>query len=119
MTVPVTTTAEGLPLPYILVWEPMSAAARTAFLARARVAKCADCYNVDLIGPEPHTELQVRINGGPATLRTFNVPALAYVAPRDESHTLQVFDAQNNAVSPLISVDADPGSYYILRITAP
>jgi hypothetical protein len=114
------TPEEGPPLPYILRLEPMTAAARTAFLARARAANCADCFNVDLIGPEPYVELRVKIDDDdPPVLRTFEVPSLAFVAPADEPRTLQAFDLQDNPVSPPISVDVAPDRYYVLRIVTP
>ena len=112
-------TPEG-PLPYLLRFEPMPAARRTAFLARARAADCATCYNVDLIGPQPYVELRVRIDDeDPPALRTFGVPSLVFVEPRDEPRTLQAFDLEGNPASPPISVEVVPDSYYILRIVAP
>jgi hypothetical protein len=98
----------------------MPAARRAAFLARARAANCADCFNVDLIGPQPYVELRVRIDDDdPPALRTFRVPSLAFVEPRDEPRTLQAFDLEGNPASPPISVEVVPNSYYILRIVAP
>lgn len=107
-------------LPYILAWTPMTSDEQTAFLARARAADCADCYNVDLIGPEPYRELRVRIDGrgGDRALRTFDRPALALVPPRTEPHTLQVYDTTNRAASTPITVTVTTGSYYMLRIQA-
>ncbi|HZG69018.1 MAG TPA: hypothetical protein VEZ12_19940, partial [Herpetosiphonaceae bacterium] len=114
-----TATPEG-PLPYLLRFEPMPAARRTAFLARAHAADCATCYNVDLIGPQPYVELRVRIDDeDPPALRTFGVPSLVFVEPRDEPRTLQAFDLEGNPASPPISVEVVPDSYYILRIVAP
>lgn len=107
-------------LPYSLRIEPMTAAARTAFLARARAANCVDCYNVDLIGPEPYVELRLKIDDAdPPGLRTFPMPSLAFVAPRDTPRTLQVFDLEGNPASPPISVEVAPDGFYILRIVMP
>jgi integrative and conjugative element protein (TIGR02256 family) len=114
-----TAAADATALPYVLQWQPMPAAQRTAFLARARANNCADCYNVDLIPPDPYQELRVEIDGGPAALNTFEVPSLGYVAPRAAPHTLQVFDAEGEAVSPPVEVVAAPNRYYILSILAP
>ena len=118
-TAAATATPQG-PLPYLLRFEPMPAARRTTFLARARAADCATCYNVDLIGPQPYVELRVKIDGeDPPALRTFRVPSLVFVEPRDEPRTLQAFDLEGNPASPPISVEVAPDSYYILRIVAP
>ena len=118
-TTAATATPEG-PLPYLLRFEPMPAARRTTFLARARAADCATCYNVDLIGPQPYVELRVKIDDeDPPALRTFGVPSLVFVEPRDEPRTLQAFDLEGNPASPPISVEVVPNSYYILRIVAP
>ena len=117
-TVAATPTAAGPPLPYSLRFEPMTAAARTQFLARARGADCADCYNVDLIGPEPYAELRIGIDDDPPVLRIWDVPSLAFVEPRDAPRTLQAFDLEGNPASPPIRVEVAPGAYYVLRVVA-
>jgi hypothetical protein len=118
-TAAITPTPEVPVLPYTLRLEPMTAAARTAFLARASAANCADCYNVDLIGPEPYVELRLKIDDvDPPGLRTYPVPSLAFVAPRTTPHTLQAFDLQGNPASTPMSVEVTPDSYYVLRIVA-
>lgn len=105
---------------FLLSIEPMTPTARTRFLARARNAKCVDCYNVDLIPPDPYTVLRLKIdNADPPALQTYNVPSLVFLEPRAAPRTLQAFDLEGNPVSPPLSVAVAADGFYTLRISAP
>jgi hypothetical protein len=101
---------------YLLRAEAMAAATRSAFLVRAAQAGCSQCYNVDLVGPEPYTELRIRVDGGNRTLRTFDEPSLVQLLPRAEPYTLQVIDLQGNPLSEPLTLNVAAGEYYILRV---
>ena len=104
-------------LPFTLRFEPMTAAATTRFVERARAAGCAICYNIDLIGPAPFVELRIKVAGTNRVLELFPVPSLVELAPRAEPYTLQAFDAQDEPVSDPVRLTVVEGNYYVLRVT--
>ncbi len=105
--------------PYALRVEPMGEEARAAFLLRARQANCANCYNVDIVGPEPFVELRIGIAGtNRPGLRNFAAPSPAEMPPRAAPYTLQVFDLAGAPVSEPVAFAVEEDAYYVLRIAA-
>ncbi len=113
-----TATAAAPSLPFALSFDPMDAEARDAFLARAEAANCADCYNVDLVGPEPFEELRIVIRGVERPpLRNFAVPSFAFLRPRPEPYTLEVQDLEGNPAAAPLEVQVEEGGFYVLTIS--
>ena len=118
-TTATTTATAASAFRYALRVEPMGEEARAAFLARARQANCANCYNVDIVGPEPFVELRIGIAGtNRPGLRNFAAPSPAEMPPRAAPYTLQVFDLAGAPVSEPVTLAVEQGAYYVLRIAA-
>ncbi|CAA9274354.1 MAG: hypothetical protein AVDCRST_MAG26-2985 [uncultured Chloroflexia bacterium] len=113
-----TATAAASSLPFALSFEPMDAEAQDSFLARAEAADCADCYNLELVGPEPFEELRIVIEGVERPpLRNFAIPSLAFLRPRPEPYTLQVQDLEGNSVAAPLEVQVEEGGFYMLALS--
>jgi hypothetical protein len=97
--------------------DPIDDTSRQDFVKRAQALGCEICYNLLIVGPMPYQEVRIRIAGvDRPPLRNFDVPSLAFLSPRAEPYTLQVFDLHGRPLTDPIQAAIAEGMYYTLTV---